>query len=174
MSSTLSLNASIRTCKVDAGWANRTQSDRFLNPNNMVCIPWDGYNLKGQRVCPDSHYTKTPGCNSALDRIAVENVLRPQYSAYVSLDAAGIALAYPGQKNNMEHRDTMNRIKKGKQLESFIPQYSNKVLSGSWKNTCSVENYERAMAQMAEAQRAQGYAQEGFKGYEARDLSGMY
>ena len=51
--SSLSLNASIRTCKVEAGEAVRIESDRFLNPNNMVCIPWNGYNNKGQAVCAD-------------------------------------------------------------------------------------------------------------------------
>ena len=83
--SSLSLDASIRTCKVISGEASRIESDRFLNPNNMVCIPWTGYNLTGQQVCADSFYTKTPGCNSALDRVSVENTLRPQYGEYINL-----------------------------------------------------------------------------------------
>lgn len=88
--SSLSLEASLRTCKVDQGWASRVNSDRFLNPNNALCIPWDGMNLKGQMVCADSFYTKRRGCNSANDRVEVENHLRPQYMQYVTLDASGI------------------------------------------------------------------------------------
>ena len=33
---------------------------------------------------------KRAGCNSALDRVDVENNLRPQYMEYINLDAAGI------------------------------------------------------------------------------------
>ena len=77
--SNLSLQKSIRTCKVETGWANRIESDRFLNPNVMVCPLWNGMNLKGQAVCPDSFVTKSRGCNSAKDRVVVENDLRPDY-----------------------------------------------------------------------------------------------
>ena len=75
----ISLEAAIRTCKVETGWANRVESDRFLNPNNMVCPIWNGMDLTGRNVCPDSFYTKSAGCNSASDRVVVENnVSRPQ------------------------------------------------------------------------------------------------
>lgn len=88
--SNLSLEKSIRTCKVATGWADRMQSDRFLNPSQMTCVTWNGFNSKGQRVCQDSFNTKTAGCNSAEDRVVVENNLRPQYSDYVTLNVAGI------------------------------------------------------------------------------------
>jgi len=90
MSGAISLEKSIRTCKVDTGWANKLESDRFLNPNLMLCPPWNGQDTSGRSVCWDSYYTKTPGCNSATDRVNVENALRPQYIEYVNLDAAGI------------------------------------------------------------------------------------
>ena len=32
MSGTMSLEAAIRTCKVDPAYANKVESDRFLNP----------------------------------------------------------------------------------------------------------------------------------------------
>ena len=34
--SQLSLTGSLRTCKVDQGWASRIQSDRFENPELLV------------------------------------------------------------------------------------------------------------------------------------------
>lgn len=86
----ISLEGSIRTCRFDSGWDTKLQSDRFLNPNLMVCPPWNGMDTTGRPVCVDSFVTKTAGCNSAADRVVVENALRPQYIEYVNLDAAGI------------------------------------------------------------------------------------
>ena len=37
----ISLEGSIRTCKVDTAWDVRAQSDRFFNPNQMICPVWD-------------------------------------------------------------------------------------------------------------------------------------
>lgn len=88
--SSLSLEASLRTCKVNQGEAKRIESDRFLNPNNAMCIPWSGRNLRGQQVCKNSFYTVRPGCNSASERVDVENNLRPQYSEYITLNTQGI------------------------------------------------------------------------------------
>lgn len=85
----ISLQGSLKTCKVDAGWANKIQSDRFQNPDLMVCPVWSGRDLTGRPVCVDSFYTKTEGCNTPLDRVDVENALRPQYMEYVNLDAYG-------------------------------------------------------------------------------------
>lgn len=87
--SQISLTGSLRTCKVDQGWAPRIQSDRFENPELLVCPVWSGYDNTNRPVCVDSFYTKSPGCNSPLDRIDVENYLRPQYMEYINLDAEG-------------------------------------------------------------------------------------
>ena len=88
----VSLESGIRTCKVVTSWANKVQSDRFQNPNLMVCPVWNGVDAAGRRACPDSFMTKRAGCNSAEDRVVVENnVSRPQYMEYVNLNAAGIA-----------------------------------------------------------------------------------
>jgi len=89
--SSLSLEASLRTCKVETGWANKVQSDRFLNPNNMLCPLWNGVDNAGRDICPQSFVTKSAGCNSASDRVVVENHLRPNYTEYVTLSAGGIA-----------------------------------------------------------------------------------
>jgi len=90
MSGIPSLESSIRTCQVDTAWANRAQSDRFLNSNALMCPTWGGTDLVGRQVCPDSFNTKSAGCNSALDRVVVESHLRPQYMEYISLNAQGI------------------------------------------------------------------------------------
>ena len=87
--SNLSLLSAVRTCKVDTSYANKIQSDRFENPYLMVCPPWNSVDAAGRLVSPDSFYTKSAGCNSAGDRVIVENSLRPQYIEYVNLDAQG-------------------------------------------------------------------------------------
>lgn len=98
---TISLNKSVRTCKVNTGWADRIQSDRFQNSDLMMCPVWNQRDLAGRKVCADSFNTKRAGCNSSLDRIDVENFLRPQYMEYVTLDAAGIGgnMYGPGNEN---------------------------------------------------------------------------
>lgn len=47
----VSLTSSINICRVGSGEAPRINSDRFLNPNNMVCPVWDGQDLTGRNVC---------------------------------------------------------------------------------------------------------------------------
>lgn len=87
--SNISLEAAVRTCKVNTGWAPRIQSDRFENSNLMMCPVWTQRDLTGRKVSEDSFYTKREGCNSPLDRIDVENDQRPQYMEYITLDSAG-------------------------------------------------------------------------------------
>lgn len=86
----VSLEGSLRTCKVDVAWANRMESDRFFNPNAAVCPTWNGVDTTGRPACMDSFATKRAGCHSATDRVSVENDLRPKYMQYVTLNAAGI------------------------------------------------------------------------------------
>lgn len=87
----ISLESAVRTCKVDTAWANKIRSDRFLNPAEMVCPVWNGYDVAGRPVAPDSFVTKSAGCNSAEDRVVVENnVSRPQYMEYINLNANGV------------------------------------------------------------------------------------
>lgn len=87
----VSLESAIRTCKVNQSSANKVESDRFLNPDNMLCPIWNGHDLAGRPVCPNSFMTKSRGCNSAQDRVVVENnVTRPQYMSYITLSENGI------------------------------------------------------------------------------------
>lgn len=62
---------------------------RTLYPDAMMCPMWTGTDLAGRPVCENSFYTKRAGCNSALDRIKVEDSLRPRYAEFL-LDARGI------------------------------------------------------------------------------------
>ena len=102
----ISLLGSINVCKVNTGYADKIQSDRFENPDAMTCPLWNGQDSFGRFVHPDSFYTKNGGCNSADDRVAVENFLRPQYMEYVALDAAGFRAPMFGNSGPVtEHWD---------------------------------------------------------------------
>ncbi len=87
----MSLLANIVVSKVDTGNANRIQTNRFQAPESQMCPVWNGQDLAGRPVCLDSFYTKYAGCNSSLDRIKVENFLRPHYSNYITTSASGIS-----------------------------------------------------------------------------------
>ena len=102
----VSLESALRTCKVDTAYASRIQSDRFQNPNIMVCPIWNGMDTAGRSVCENSFYTKRGGCNNATDRVDVENsVSRPQYMEYITLSANGIAgNIYSDQSLNSHNR----------------------------------------------------------------------
>lgn len=95
----ISLLGSINVCKVNTGWADKIQSDRFENPSNLLCPLWNGQDSFGRFVSVDSFVTKNAGCNSAADRVSVENFLRPQYMEYVALDAAGFQAPLYGNGN---------------------------------------------------------------------------
>jgi hypothetical protein len=126
----VSLESALRTCKVNTAWATRIESDRFFNSNNLVCPVWNGMDGTGRQVCKDSYYHKSAGCNSATDRVNVENdVSRPKYAEYITLSANGIAGDIYGQtdayKNSqLRHRelDDINKITGnfGKQFGSAI------------------------------------------------------
>lgn len=85
----ISLRGSINSCKVDTAWANRYQSDRFENPDLMVCPSWSGRDLVGRPASQDSFYTKSAGCNTPSDRVYIENALRPQYMESTTVDSYG-------------------------------------------------------------------------------------
>lgn len=157
----LSLESAVRTCSVNTGEANRIQSDRFLNPTQMVCIPWDGVNNKGQFVCPDSNWTKTAGCNSAEDRVEVENVLRPQYMNYITLGAQGIKGDIYGNQAafNQSIDKSSFDLSRNKYTGNFGKQFGSEVAFQG----CSVGAYERGMAEMAQAERRQAFMQNGYK-----------
>ena len=69
-----SLKKSLKVCRVNTGEANRLESNRFQNSDNLVCPVWNGHDEKGRSVISDSINTKSSGCNLALDRVVVENI----------------------------------------------------------------------------------------------------
>jgi hypothetical protein len=139
----ISLESSIRTCKVNPEEANRIESDRFFNPHNMVCPMWQGVDSTGRPVCPDSFYTKRAGCNSAEDRVAVENaVSRPSYFEYITLSANGVKSG--GLSDNTNYQDSLNRTNELREIDNNNPnfgqQYGSNIING-----CGIKRYQQAM-----------------------------
>jgi hypothetical protein len=170
----ISLNGSLRTCKVEQGWANRIQSDRFENPTLMVCPVWNGRDLAGRPVCADSFYTKTAGCNSADDRVSVENALRPQYAEYIQLNAMGISAPIYGSTNKHE-ADELVGTRNLQQLPQVTGQFGvNGPSRANIIGTCPVYAYNQAMAQEAQAARMVQSLQNGVQQNAYRNQSGAY
>lgn len=88
-----SLEAALRTYKVNVGSAPRLESERYIGTGEFkVCPRWGGNDLVGRSITPDSFYTKAPGCHSALDRVLIENqVTRPRYYTYITLSPEGLS-----------------------------------------------------------------------------------
>ena len=153
--SLISLEGAVRTCKVNTAWANRIQSDRFENPRLMMCPTWSGVDNAGRPVSADSYMTKTAGCNSALDRVDVENVLRPQYAEYASLDAAGIQGQFYDSNNMLSSQANSQSLS----TENFVPRIAGHFGSGPNYGTnitsCGHYPYEIAQRQVAATHRNQ-------------------
>lgn len=170
--SAISLEAALRTCKVDTGWANKIESDRFLNPNNMMCPIWNGVDTAGRAACPDSFWTKRAGCNSATDRIVVENnVSRPQYMEYINLSANGIAGNIYGDtmawnKSGAATKDIRN-IDNITGRFGLVTDYRANVYP-----SCDIYPYQQAMAQEQQANRNGQAMQMGYESYARRYASG--
>jgi len=146
----------------------------------MVCPPWNGVDTAGRRVCPDSFVTKTAGCNSADDRVVVENDLRPQYIEYVNLDAQGIRgdfYNYDFDKcdGGMIQRDVMVADRDLKDVHNITGQFGQ--VSGSFKPyvypACNAYKFPDRQNQMAQADRAVQFNQQGFLANSARNYAGM-
>jgi hypothetical protein len=167
---TISLEKSVRTCSVNVGESNRIQSDRFFNPQNMVCIPWNGINNKGQEVCPDSFYTKTAGCDSAEDIVMVENGLRPKYFNYVTLGAQGVGGHIYG--NVSATVDSLARTKFDNSRNKITGNFGGDFGSEVRNTSCSVGAYERAMAQINQQERSQNFMQNGYVANQYRNMAG--
>jgi hypothetical protein len=171
--SSLSLQKSVRTCTVDVGYANRIQSDRFLNPAQMVCPLWNGLNSTGQEVCPDSYNTKQAGCNSAVDRVVVENGLRPDYISYVTLNAGGIHGDIYG--GNVEaHQNTLEQERLMQTRNKITGNFGSQHMSTRRNTSCTSDAYSNAMANMAQTQRQKNSLQHGGQAASNANYAGMY
>lgn len=166
----ISLLGSITTCRVDQAEAARIESARFQDPSLMVCPTWNGFNLKGQKVCPDSFMTKTAGCNTSMDRVAVENSLRPQYAEYINLDSQGYT-------SNQMFANNMNYVNVGHQQASVDhtqetqPNFGLQV--GANTDVGCAPQYSQAMAQMGHVSRNAQQLNQGFQANQMRHNSGM-
>lgn len=149
--SAFSLDGALRTCKVDTAYANKVQSDRFLAPQNMVCPVWTGVDSTGRTVCPDSFYTKSAGCNSAEDRIVVENNQRPQYFEYINLSASGVDGLIYGEdlKNNMNFNEVGTTNKNLRNINNITGQFGTQF-SAEVYPSCAYYPYSQAMNQMTD------------------------
>lgn len=172
----ISLNKSTRTCKVNTGWADRIASDRFLNSDLMQCPVWSGRDLAGRSACADSFYTKRAGCNTSLDRINVENNLRPQYMEFITLDACGINGEMYGEQsenigvtegyartsgkmssireNYVPYQDALDGCASLNQIPKYTGQFGQGNFRADIEPTCSQYSYEQAMAESAQANRS--------------------
>lgn len=142
----LSLQKSIRTCKVNTGWSNRIESDRFLNSANLMCPTWTGFDLAGRRVCENSFYTKSPGCNSSNDRIVVENDLRPDYVSYIALNAAGIKGAIYANKSAQDNANAF--AQHVSDINKVTGQFGQQWSSDITNNSCSLQPYDSMMSSL--------------------------
>ena len=140
----ISLEKSVRTCKVDTGYANKIESARFLDSSQMICPLWNGVDTTGRTVCEYSYWTKKPGCNSASDRVTIENDLRPQYVEYIALSAAGIDGSMYANKMNYTNAETGNKFDRSRNTitGNFGSQFRSSVVP-----SCGASSYEQALNQ---------------------------
>lgn len=123
---TISVGKNVRSsCRIMVGEAIREQSDRTQNPNNLVCPVWNGLDTAARHVCENSFRTKQAGCNSALDRVLVENdVSRPHYMQYVTLSAEGIRGGQQCEGFNIVNPSTVCHDKAIKDAQSITGGFS--------------------------------------------------
>lgn len=171
--SSLSLNAALRVCKVDVGYADKINSDRVLNPNNMLCPLWNGLDVAGRPVCPDSFYTKSAGCNSALDRVVVENdVSRPKYTEYITLNASGINRG--NDLDSMHYNASMSRSAELRDTNSNGPHFGpTSTLAGNVFPKCKILSPQNDMASASQNTRMINMAMNAKEGFERRSNSGF-
>lgn len=173
MAGNISLEGSIRTCKIDTAYADKVYSDRFLNPQNMICSQWNGYDSTGRPACPDSFMTKEMGCNSAEDRIFVENYQRPRYVEYINLSAGGIdGQFYGGMPSTMTQWDDMKATSDLRAIDGVAGNFGLQMGANVFPN-CGVHQYSRAMAQNQEALRRYSALDNGYNSYTMKKTCGF-
>lgn len=81
----LSLQRTLKNCKVKTEDAVRYQSERFLNPKEVICSQYKFRDDFGRNVSFSPYNLNHAGCNSPLNIVDVENLHRPPYHQYVSM-----------------------------------------------------------------------------------------
>lgn len=148
--SELSLQKSIRTCKVDTGNSARLDSERWLNVDNLLCPVWTGRDLSGRQVCADSFFTKREGCNSATDRITVENDLRPKYFDYIALNAAGVTGNIYG---GVSSAAMSNHVAQTRSINNVSGNFGQQFDSDIRNTACSINPYDAQVKAMHDRQK---------------------
>lgn len=161
----ISLQGSLKTCKIEQGQAPRYRSSRFEDPDQMMCPVWSGRDSLGRFITEDSFRTKSEGCNTPLDRVVVENALRPQYMESVNVDAYGF------------RSDLF--IKEGYENTGTCKKWvdPDTIQNGAEYKFCSFYPYdwhEQPTAVIADYSRRAQFLQHNARGMEFRRLSGFH
>ena len=78
----MSLQKNIAFNKVSTGWANRNQTNTWINSNNVACFNANSFDNYGRIACQNSlPHLKSPTCHNPLDRVTDENGNRPSISS---------------------------------------------------------------------------------------------
>jgi hypothetical protein len=139
----------------------------------MVCIPWNGVNNKGQEVSPDSFYTKTAGCDSAEDRVLVENSQRPKYYSYVTLGAQGLQGDIYGRSSQDSFQNAVGRSQFLNSRNDLTGNFGTDFGAKVNYQACTLNAYERSQSQLAQAERGQAALQNGYQAAAYRGVAGM-
>jgi hypothetical protein len=118
----------------------------------------------GRNVCPYSFGTKSRGCNSADDRVEIENQQRPQYMQYITLDASGIQGQIYGNQIDMQNR-TKELKAVNKITGQFGEQFGASVLPGCMNKTYDNGLNQEARADQIAAQKAKNLAEKAAAGF---------
>jgi len=174
----VSLQAALQTCRFNNANANRIQSARWQDPALMLCPIWNNVDSAGRKVCADSFMTKSYGCNSALDRVKVENNQRPNYIEYVNLSALGIqGPNYAGVNgahvpaNNWPHQAAGANVQTRKNALNHTGQFGQQF--SELRTDCANFPDQRAYAEQQKRNRQGQSANMGYQGHQYRENSGF-
>jgi hypothetical protein len=151
--------AAIATCKASQGFAPQQQSDRIFNPMIKVCPVWSGQDTAGRYVSANSFNNRSAGCTPPSLQMLNETRLRPQYSQYVNLDAAGISGEDPsanggmfnnGMDHNLFQTQSRNRSREIGQRGRLTGDFG--TVNGSVRSHCASDTMDYATPQDAQTQ----------------------
>ena len=84
--SAISITKALRVPKVSQQYVNNVYSERFQDPRFNVCPVWNGQDNLGREVGYYTFNNLTNGCNDPMQRIEIENNLRPNYHPYLNTE----------------------------------------------------------------------------------------
>lgn len=169
----LSLSKSITTCKVDTSQTNRMQSDRFLSTDNLICSTWNGMDSVGRFVSENTYNSMTAGCQPASKRVDVENELRPKYFEHVNLSSLGMQGSIYGSNQPFQSLKAQKSSDYIHNIESNNPNFGSQFQSTNRPSCGGLDNYEKAMAQMSQQNRASNFAYSSYNSNQNKNISGI-